>query len=188
MDFEKLTIKRRTIRKYNGAAVENEKLRKLVDYARVAPYGANMQPLKFRLVTDKAEVEMVYACIKWSGYHPEDGPKANEQPPAYIAILADRSIKKGSCDVELGTAGAYIVLGAADMGLATCWLGAIDKEKITRILGLAENLELLNLIAVGYSEQQSFVEEMSEGDVKYYNDAEGNLHVPKRALEDIIVK
>ncbi len=187
MKFDKLVTARRTVRKYNGEPVAEEQLEQLVDYARLAPYGANMQPLKFRLVTDRAEAGKVFEYIKWSGYHPEDGPKENEQPPAYIAILADTDIKSGSCDVELGTAGAYIVLGAADMGLATCWLGAIDKEKIGRVLRLAPNLKVLNLIAVGHSSQKSSVEDIKDGDVRYSSDENGDLHVPKRTLEEILV-
>ena len=186
MDFEKLVVKRRTIRKYTNEPVEREMLVKLIDYARLAPYGANIQPLKFAIADDANTAERIFAQTKWSAYHPEDAPKASEQPPAYIAILADTTVKKGSCDVELGTAGAYIVLGAADMGLSTCWLGAINKEKIHDILGLPEHLQVLNIIAVGHSEQKSSVEEMKNGDVKYYSGADGSLHVPKRSLNEII--
>ena len=46
-------MKRRTIRKFEQKTVSEDNLVKLVDCARVAAYGANVQPLKFMIVTSK---------------------------------------------------------------------------------------------------------------------------------------
>ena len=45
-------MKRRTIRKFEQKAVSEDNLVKLVDCARVAAYGANVQPLKFMIVNN----------------------------------------------------------------------------------------------------------------------------------------
>ena len=45
-------MKRRTIRKFEQKAVSEDNLVKIVDCARVAAYGANVQPLKFMIVNN----------------------------------------------------------------------------------------------------------------------------------------
>ena len=49
-------MKRRTIRKFEQKAVSEDNLVKLVDCARVAAYGANVQPLKFMIVNNSEDV------------------------------------------------------------------------------------------------------------------------------------
>ncbi len=179
-------IKRRTKRKYIKKGVSRDLLETLVGLARFAPMGANLQPLKYAII-DGELAKQVFPLTKWSGYHPEDAPEENEQPPSYIAILGDNEIKpKGQFETESGAAGATICLGAEELGLSTCWLGAIKREEIKELLGLGEKYSLLYLIAVGYSEQKAdFCD--AKGDIKYFM-AEDVLTVPKRTLDEILVE
>ena len=48
-------MKRRTIRKFEQKAVSEDNLVKIVDCARVAAYGANVQPLKFMIVNNSED-------------------------------------------------------------------------------------------------------------------------------------
>ena len=50
-------MKRRTIRKFEQKAVSEDNLVKLVDCARVATYGANVQPLKFMIVNNSKTLQ-----------------------------------------------------------------------------------------------------------------------------------
>lgn len=179
-------IKRRTKRKYTKQAVSRELLKTLVELARFAPMGANLQPLKYAII-DGELAKKVFPKTKWSGYHPEDAPDEDCQPPAYIAILGDNGIKpNGQFETDAGAAGATICLGAEELGLSTCWLGAIKREAIKEILGLDEKYSLLYLIAVGYSEQRAdYID--AKGDIKYFT--ENNvLTVPKRTVSEILVE
>ena len=189
MDVKEAIFKRRSIRKFAQESVEESTLLELVDCARVAAYGANMQPLKFRLITDGAEINEVFPSIKWAGYLPDGAPKDGERPRAYIAILGDMTVRtNGAFETDAGAAVTNMMLMAVEQGLATCWLGAIDREKISAVLNLPENLKLLYLLAVGKSAQESRIVEMKDGDVKYYEDENGMINVPKRAIEDVLVK
>lgn len=178
-------LSRRTKRKFLQTPVEHDLLVDLVSYARLIPSAANMQPLKYAVIDKDELVKQVFLLTKWSGYVPDGAPNAEEQPPAYIAIFGDTDIKE-AFETDAGAAGAVISLAAEDMGLSTCWLGAINKEALHTLLKLPDNLRVLYLIAVGHSVQEGRISEFS-GDVKYFIDENNVLNVPKRSLDEILI-
>lgn len=180
-------MQRRTIRKFKSEPVARETLLKLADCGRMAAFGANMQALRFALITDKTILDKIFPLTKWAGYLSDGAPKENERPAAYIAVIGDKDIRKnGAFETDSGAAVTNMMLAACEEGLATCWLGAIDRAGIKELLGLADSLEVTYLLAVGYPAQESRAVEMKNGDVKYYLDENGGVCVPKRALADIV--
>lgn len=186
MDFEKVVIGRRTRRKFTSEKVSHDKLEKIVELARFTPTGANIQALKYAIIDDEL-VQSIFPHTRWSGYHPEAAPSIEEQPPSYIAILGDKTIKTSNFEIDAGAAGTIISLAAENMGLAACWLGSISRDEISKILNLDGNFELLYLIAIGYSNQKSTYVD-AENDIKYFIDNDDVLTVPKRKLRDILVE
>lgn len=188
MNVKDAIMARRTIRKFTQDAIPAERLTELADCARFAAYGANMQPLKFRIVTDKTELDMIFPNIKWAGYLPDGAPKDGERPTAYIAVLGDTSIRaNGGFEVEAGAAVTTMMLEAVEMGLGTCWLGAINREEIKRILKLNDNLNVVYMLALGYPSQKSRTFDIKDNDVRYYEDENGVINVPKRTLDEVLV-
>lgn len=182
-------MKRRTIRKFEQKRVDRKDLEKLVDCARVAAYGANVQPLKFAVVDNEEALRKIYPSTKWAGALADGAPKKNERPAAYIAVLGDRNIRpNGAFEVEAGAAVTTMMLEAVEMGLGTCWLGAIMRDEIKKTLALDEKLDVVYLLAVGYPMQQSRIVEMKNGDVKYFESEDGTINVPKRSLEEVLVE
>ena len=178
---------RRTKRKFLRRQVSRELLHELIECARFAPPGANLQPLKYIIIDEEKKVSEIFKFTKWSGYHPENAPTEEEMPPVFIGMLGDRDIKpNGAFDTDAGAAGTVIQLAAEELGLSSCWLGAIDRKNISEFLNLPENLELLYLIAIGYSEQKGRTV-LADGDIKYYTDEENVLTVPKRGLGEILI-
>ena len=189
MNVREAIEKRRTIRKFAQTQIDVTDLHELIDCARLAAYGANLQPLKFRTVTDKNEVDGVFDCLKWAGYLSDGTPKEGERPTAYIAILGDTDIKKnGSFEADAGAAVTTMMLRATELELATCWFGSVDREGVRKILNIPEKFELLYVLAVGVPAQESVACEMKDGDVKYFMGEDGVLNVPKRSLEEIIIE
>ncbi len=182
-------MKRRTIRKFEQREVSRDILIKLIDCARVAAYGANIQPLKFAIIDKPQILKDIYPMTKWAGYLPDGAPKEDERPAAYIAALGDKKIKaNGTFECEAGAAVTTMMLAAVEEGLGTCWLGAIDREKIKKLIGIDEHLDVAYLLAVGYPKQESRTTEIKNGDVKYYEDENGVIHVPKRSLDEVIIE
>ncbi|HBX70951.1 MAG TPA: nitroreductase, partial [Chloroflexi bacterium] len=73
-------------------------------------------------------------------------------------------------------------------GLGGCIIGSVQRVKLHRELGLAENLHILVVLALGKPKETVMVETVGEdGDIKYWRDENHVHHVPKRSLDDLIV-
>lgn len=179
---------RRTIRKFEQKEIGDETLLRLIDCARVAAYPANVQPLKFKIIKGADLLSKIYSSTKWAGALKDGAPKEGERPMAYIAILGDKNIKaQGGFEVEAGAAVTTMMLQAVEDGLATCWLGAIKRDEIKKTLNLNDNLDVVYLLAIGYGKQNSRMVDMADS-VKYYESEDGTINVPKRSMDEVLVK
>ena len=184
MIYEKIT-NRRTIRKYTSKDISKEILLKCVDAARLSPSGANRQPLKYVVVNDQELLKSVFSTLSWAGYLPEYQPSGEEMPRAYIVILLDKNIRKNPGH-DAGIAAMSISMVAYDEGLGSCILGAVEREELRAILNVPNDLDIVLVVALGYPAENPRIDEMTRGDIKYWLDENGVLHVPKRNLEDIV--
>ncbi len=168
--------------------VETPTLRELVDLARLSASGANLQPLKYILSNHPKQNEIIFSCLSWAGYLKDwPGPEEGEKPSAYMIILADTAISQ-SAGCDHGIAAQSILLGAREKGLAGCIMGAIKRKRLREQLAIASQYEILLVVAVGKPKEIVVLEPLpAGGDVKYWRDAKGRHHVPKRLLDDIIV-
>lgn len=185
MNLKENINSRRTIRSFNRIAVSEKLLLELVDYARVAPSGSNMQSLKYCIVTKEEDVITVFKNSKYAGYL-EWNPTINERAEAFIIVLNDLNIRKTMYELDAGAAIQNILLGANEMGLSTCWLGSIHRENIKKFLNIPTDLIIVSAIAIGYSNEKSVIEDKIDH-IKYYKDEKDIVHVPKRSLEEITI-
>jgi len=80
-------------------------------------------------------------------------------------------------------------LGAREFGLAGCMIGSIKREKLREELGLASRFEILLVLAIGKPKEEAAIEPVGPGgDIRYWRNGQGVHHVPKRKLEDVIIK
>lgn len=184
-----LVRKSRSYRRfYEEKEITIEQLKQLVDLARLSPSGANRQPLKYVICASKEKNQEIFDTLAWAGYLKDwDGPVEGERPSAYIIMLRDKSISK-TISVDEGICAQSIFLGASDMGFGGCFIGAVNKVQLAKVLELDEKYEIALVIALGYPKEEVVLEELNvEGDIKYYRDENDVHHVPKRSLEDIII-
>jgi hypothetical protein len=67
-------------------------------------------------------------------------------------------------------------------------IGSILRGELAAALGIGSDYEILLVIALGKPKEEVVIETAgADGDIKYWRDSEGRHHVPKRALDDIIV-
>jgi nitroreductase len=173
---------------YQDAAINSETLRELVDLARLSASGSNRQALKYCLSCEPQRNALIFAHLAWAGYFKDwPGPEEGERPSAYIIILGDKSISPAfGCDH--GIAAQSIMLGAAEKGLGGCMIGSVRKAELLHELGLPDTYEVLLVLALGKPKETVVIEPLpADGDIKYWRDADGVHHVPKRSLADIIV-
>jgi nitroreductase len=185
-----LVKKSRSYRRFKESEpVSLSTLRELVDLARLSPSGANRQPLKYILSAGRETNAKIFPCLAWAGYLKDwGGPKEGERPAAYIIILGDKSISNEFfCDH--GIASQSILLGAAEKGLGGCIIASIKRDALRGVLSIPEHCEILLALALGRPAETVVLEDVGPaGDIKYYRDAKSVHHVPKRKLEELIIR
>ena len=143
MDAITLMKSRRSIRRYEPRPVPREALLEILDCARLAPSGYNLQHWRFVCVTDAAVKGRIAAAALYGRFINEAG--------ACIAVLGERDAE---CLVEdCCAATENIIIAAQAFGLGTCWVNSLRKEHsadVKRILEVPEGYELVSLITVGY--------------------------------------
>lgn len=172
--------------------VTREELLEMIDTARLSAAGINQQPLKYYLISDQADADLITSMVKFGANLPELGlPFEGTEPPAYIIMCHDKDVNPAvdffRCDI--GIAAQTITLAATEMGLAGCMIGNYNKEKVREALGLDERYSIELIISIGKNIEDIRIVDLEEGQShKYYRDANGVHYVPKRKLEDIIIK
>jgi nitroreductase len=183
MKVYEAAIKRRSIRAFKQREISKHLLRKLVNAARLSPSASNLQPLEYIIINKPKLLKQVFSCLYWAG-HDKWQPKEEEMPQAYIIILANKKINpkyKHDSGIVAGT----ISLVAFEVGLGSCILGAINRNKLKKSLKIPNKYEIDLIVALGYPAQKSHVEKY-KGSTKYWLDIRKNWHVPKRKLSKIL--
>jgi nitroreductase len=187
--LKELIRRNRSYRRFDQShAVDTATLKELVDLTRLSASGSNLQPLKYLLCSDPATNAVIFERLSWAGYLPNwHGPAEGERPAAYIVILGDTTIKPGA-DTDKGIAAQSIMLGATEQGLGGCMIGSIDHDGLRSDLGIDARYEILLVLALGKPAETVVIDAVgADGSIKYWRDQEDVHHVPKRALDELIV-
>ena len=185
-----LIYRNRSYRRFHqDAGIDMATLRELVDLAVHSASAANRQPLKYILCCDAATNAGIFETLGWAGYLPDwPGPEEGERPGGYVVIMGDKDVAP-QFSVDHGIACQSMLMGAMEKGLGGCIIGSINREKLAGVLDIADNFEILLVLALGQPKEEVRVEYIDpDGDIKYWRDAEGVHHVPKRKPEDVIIK
>jgi nitroreductase len=177
---------RRTIRRFRPEPVPRELLERLVNVGRLAPSAANLQPLEFIVVDEAGPKAEIFPCLKWAAYiTPAGDPGPGEEPAAYIVTLANTKVREKMFEYDIGAAMENMLLAALAEGVGSCWLLSIDRDKLRAVLGVPEEYRIDSVLALGCPAEEPAVEVMGES-CRYWKDADGRLHVPKRALSTVL--
>jgi len=166
MEFYEVVRKRSSIRKYKDRPVEEEKLRRILEAARLAPSAANRQPWHFIVVRDpkvKEELKAAYGR-EWFYTAPVIICACGDPSSAWV-----RSDGKSYLDVDVAIAMEHLILAAAAEGLGTCWIGAFDEEAVKKALGIPEGISVIALTPLGYpAEEKGEKVRKSTEDIVHY--------------------
>jgi nitroreductase len=138
---------RRSIRAYQDRPVEEEKLLQVLEAARLAPSSANRQEWRFVVVRDaQARMRLMSAA--------KNQPFVG-QAPVVIACCAETDQHVMTCgqmcySIDLAIAIDHMTLAAWELGLGTCWIGAFYADKVQEILGIPEEIPVVELLTLGY--------------------------------------
>jgi nitroreductase len=152
MDVKEAIEKRKSIRRFKEKEVSDKIIKEVIDAARRAPSGHNLQPWHFIVVKSKENF------LKFKE-HDIFVQKEVYEAPVVIVCCAEKesyssnSIKKHEEEmsyINLSIASAFLVLRATELGLGTCFVAWADKEKIKKILGIPEDIIIPYVVVMGY--------------------------------------
>lgn len=146
MDVYEAIRRRCSVRAYLDRAVEDDRLRRVLDAGRLAPSARNGQNWKFVAVRD-GELRRAIA-------------DAAEQPflrnaPVIIAVVSTEPDRLMKCGVPAGPVDCaiaidHMTLAAVAEGLGTCWIGRFDQDACCELLDVPVGAQIIELLAMGY--------------------------------------
>ncbi len=151
MDFYEVVRKRRSIRRYLPKKVEEEKLNRILEAARLAPSAANKQPWRFIVVKSKELKGKLRAAYDKDWFI---------EAPAIIVACADpreawiRSDGEEYWKVDVAIALEHLVLAAANEGLGTCWIAAFKEEEVKKTLKIPNHVRVVAMTPLGYPAEE----------------------------------
>ncbi|RKD86012.1 nitroreductase family protein [Mangrovibacterium diazotrophicum] len=184
-----LILRNRSYRRFDESArITADQLTDWIELARFSASGRNAQPLKYIPLFQQEDCDRLFPHLGWAGYLKDwKGPESGERPSAYIIIVNDTEIATNYfCDD--GIAAQSILLGAVEAGYGGCMIASVNKKAVQQEFRIPERYQLLMVIALGKPVEEVVLEEMKDGDFKYWRDEEGVHHVPKRSLDELILK
>ena len=147
MDVIEVIRKRRSVRSYESRPVERGKIERLLEAARLAPSASNRQEWRFVVVTDP---QRRTALAKAAANQDFVG-----QAPVVIAACAEHDGHVMRCGqpsypIDVAIAIDHMTLQAVAEGLGTCWIGAFYEDPVKEILGIPDEIRVVELLTVGY--------------------------------------
>jgi nitroreductase len=147
MEFSEVIAKRYAVRGFKPDPVEEEKLARVLEAARLAPTACNRQPFRFIVLHTagcESEIRRMYDRAWFA------------QAPIVICACAIpskawvRRDGRNYADIDVTIAMDHLVLAATDLGLGTCWVAAFDIGAVREILHLPPEVEPIALTPLGY--------------------------------------
>lgn len=157
MEFMELLKQRYSCRKFLPLPVEEEKILKCIEAARLAPSACNAQPWKF-IVVDDISLKQKLTEAATSGIYKLS--KFISQAPVIIVVIADKAgflSKVGSLVrntkfylIDIGIATEHLVLQATELGLGTCYVGWFSEKGVKKVLKIPNKYKVPLLVCMGY--------------------------------------
>jgi len=173
---------RRSIRKFKQEDISTDTVRLLLDAARLAPSGSNLQPARFIVAQSSASKEALGRCTPYKFIAKAavifvccadlatittrdtrvgellqegvfEGVDIDMNDPSAVSPVMDVEAVKAYLAMNVAIAIEHIVLKAVDLGLGSCWLGRFDRDKVKKFLALDESIYPVVLLPVGYPDQ-----------------------------------
>jgi len=189
--FVDLVKKSRSRRSFSTEAKLTERtLLELCDVARYTPAAMNLQPLKYRLVSKPEEVARMTEITRWAASLTQKLPPEGQGPSGFIVICHDTEVtaQKPIFLIDAGIVAQTIMLAAAERGLGGCILGSASEAALRETLALPETVAPVLVLGLGVPTETVVLTEAEEGQVRYYRDEENVHYVPKRPLDEILIK
>lgn len=198
MDLKSIIESRRSIRKFKPDPIPDDHINEILEAARLAPSGGNIQPWRFVIIKSPeareklkeftlgfvatAPVIIVVCSDMTAGQAQRERYKELSLAGAFEGVVFDmpKSPSQNSGEMNEDQVRGYInqntaiavehmVLRATDLGLGSCWVMMFNRKELAAWLHLDHNLYPFCLLPLGIADQKP-------------------LPRPRKHLDEIIVK
>jgi nitroreductase len=183
MDMLEAIGRRRSIRKFKPDAVDRGLITQVLEAARLAPSGSNVQPWKFVVVRSAQKRNLLCEAAY--------GQPMFREAPVVVVALGDRKVfrkrlRRGKELVEIGAVEAsvmekvgqvyaarakdpaavdrtilancmiaidHLTLAATGLGLGSCWVVLMKADEVARVLQIPDEMFPVAMIPIGYADQ-----------------------------------
>jgi len=183
MELSDVINSRRSIRKFKEEDISADAILQLLEAARRAPSGSNLQPTRFIIAQSATAKEalgrstpykfivkapVVFVCCAdlsvittrehRIGELVKEGAFEgidvdNNHPSITNSLTMDEEAVKAYLSMNVAIAIEHIVLKAVDLGLGSCWIGRFDRNQVKEYLSLDDNIFPVMLLPVGHPDQ-----------------------------------
>jgi len=182
VEFSDVVASRRSIRKFRPENISADSIQLLLDAARLAPSGSNLQPSRFIIAQSPAAKEelgkftpykfiaqaavIFVCCADLTAISTKEtrvgellkegafeGVEMDMNVPSAASPAMDAEMVRAYLSMNVAIAVEHIVLKAVDLGLGSCWIGRFDRDKVKDFLKLDEDIYPVVLLPVGHPDQ-----------------------------------
>lgn len=137
---------RRSVRRFDGTRIPGECMQQILEAGRWAPSGANSQPWRFIVVTEKEKLKSIAERCYYKVFKSRHVGEAS----AVAVICADPFTGSQTYTIDVAIAGTNMTLMATSLGIGSCWIGAFEEQNLKNMLNIPDKLKIIALIAFGY--------------------------------------
>ena len=153
MELQEVLLKRRSVRRFKSDRIDREVIDRLLHAAMSGPSACNKTPWEFYVVESQEKIEQLRKTTAVSKM---------EAPLAIVVAGNTERFMPGTFRdfwvQDTSSATENILLMATDLGLGACWCGVYPVERsvnrVRAVLGVGENVVPLNIIWLGYPDEE----------------------------------
>lgn len=146
MDVLEAIKVRRSIRKYRPERIPDEKLKTILEAARLAPSAANRQPWRFVVVEDRERRKTLAKAANDQTFISDAG--------AIVVAISDPEKSARWHEKDTMIALEHMVLAATALGYGTCWIGAFDEDAVKSLLKIPAKMKIVAVLPIGIPDEK----------------------------------
>ena len=133
---------RRSIRMFQEKPIPEKEIEMILEAGRWAPSASNKQPWEFILLEEKSLLDKISKMATYGRFI--------RTAQIAIAIVGKMNTSPKWYIIDTSLVSMNMMLMAWSLGIGTCWIGALKREKVKELLGLSKNDYLLTILPFGY--------------------------------------
>ena len=147
MEFLELAKTRYSVRKFSDKPIEQEKLDKILEAARVAPTAHNYQAYRVYVLKSPEALEKIRALSRCAFNAPVVLMVTYRKDEEWVNPF-EHSIRSGEQDASI--VGTHMMMEAWALGIGSCWVNFLPVSKTADTFELKDNEVPLFLLPIGY--------------------------------------